>query len=603
MTITDIIQLPKHLANLIAAGEVVERPASVVKELCENSFDAGARAVTVEIRAGGMTFIKITDDGSGIRNGDVPTAFLRHATSKLRDETGLEAIGTLGFRGEALAAVASVSEVEIVTRHRDEDEGTRAVLDCGEITALEPCGRAVGTTITVRDLFRNTPARQKFMKSDRSESSAVAQTVIRLALSHPDVALTYVRDGERELDTPGDGKLDAAIYAALGRDFLKTLIPTRYEGDGVSARGFVSSVEGLRGNRNFQFFILNGRVIKSRALTAALEQAYRNRMFTGKYPACVLWLETHYSRVDVNVHPAKTEVRFLYEKSAFDAVYAAAKNATDGAQITVERANAPLPEPNTDPMRPPAPKYEREPKYTPTAAANVTKLYGSGANFTSRAPAFPERSAVTEVHDSGKSAYNAEPQLSIVNYQLSTAKLIGEFGDKYIISEQGDTLLIIDKHAAHERVHFDRLKSQDYEPMPQTLIAPVVISLGDDNDALLDNAELLQTLGFSVESYGANDLAVREIPASIDASDAESALSEIAEQLRLSSREPSRAHDEILASVACKAAIKSGKSSEPRELAALVERVASGEIQTCPHGRPVAYRITKAALDKAFLRI
>jgi DNA mismatch repair protein MutL len=586
-----IHQLSPHLADLIAAGEVVERPASVVKELFENAVDAGATSVTVEIKNGGLTLIRVIDNGGGIASDDVARAFLRHATSKISVETDLEAIGTLGFRGEALAAISSVSRVELETRTEDESDGTRAVLDGGDIISIEPAARPRGTTITVRDLFFNTPARQKFMKTDRAEAAAVLQTVIRLALSRPDVAVRYIRDGEEELRTPGDGSDEACVYSALGREFSAGMLPLSLENEGVTARGFVSRVEALRGNRNYQFFFVNGRCIRSKTLQAALEQAYRNRMFTGRFPSCVIYLETGASRLDVNVHPSKTEIKFLFEKHVFDAVHYGALSALDGTETPLEISfDAPRETPRETAYRSPV---ERGKDFA--VKSPVVGTYRAEPRDVNRAlryspPVAPPR------------AY-AEPdtQVAIETPKTPDFRVVGEALRTYIIVESGERLWLIDKHAAHERVHFDRLRSASPNPMPQALLEPIIIA-PEDAETLLGSAELLTSLGFEVEDFGGGKLAVRQIPSDIEPQETESVLSEICTELGRGGDLTAR-RDEILASVACKAAIKSGKSSGEQELYELAGRVMRGEVRFCPHGRPVAFELTKSYIDKNFLRI
>ncbi|MFB0921498.1 MAG: DNA mismatch repair endonuclease MutL, partial [Oscillospiraceae bacterium] len=333
---SEINLLSPHVADLIAAGEVVERPASVIKELIENSFDAVAQNLTVEVRGGGMTYIRVTDDGSGMLPEDAGLCFMRHATSKLRDERGLEAIGTMGFRGEALAAIAAVSRVELLTRKKGSNEGTRVVLEAGDIIEMSPHGCPEGTTLIVRDLFYNTPARLKFMKADRSEGSACSLTALRCALGRPEVSVRLIKDGEEEFFSPGDGKLSSCTYSLLGRDTAKELLECSSDDEGLAVSGFVSSPKAGHGNRAKQYFFVNGRSIKSQLLQAAVEQAYKNTLLTGRYPACVIYLTLSYGSVDVNVHPAKTEVKFRDEKRVFDAVHYAALSALGGETRTAE---------------------------------------------------------------------------------------------------------------------------------------------------------------------------------------------------------------------------------------------------------------------------
>ena len=333
---TKINILSPLLADMIAAGEVVERPASVIKELAENSLDAGAKKVTIEFRSGGATYIRITDDGCGMSPEDAGIAFMRHATSKLHDEAGLEAIGTMGFRGEALAAISAVSRIELTTREKGAAEGVKVTVQAGDIVDMSPCGCPEGTTITVRDLFYNTPARLKFLKSDRSEATACTAAALRCALGRPEVSVKCIKDGEEVFFTPGDGRADSAVYSLLGRDIASSMLPCTGSSDGIEVTGFVSSPALSRGNRSMQYFYCNGRFIKSQLLQSAVEQAYRNTLLTGRYPACTLFITLKTSAVDVNVHPAKTEVRFSDEKKVFDTVYQTVKAALEAETQPLE---------------------------------------------------------------------------------------------------------------------------------------------------------------------------------------------------------------------------------------------------------------------------
>ena len=388
----DIQILSPHLADLIAAGEVVERPASVVKELVENAFDAGARTVTVELRGGGATYLRVTDDGCGMAPEDAGIAFLRHATSKLHDEQGLEAIGTMGFRGEALAAISAVSHITLTTRQRGAAAGTHITLDAGDIQDMYETGCPEGTTMIVRDLFFNTPARRKFLKSDRAEGAACAAAALRCALGRPDVSVRCIRDGEEVFFSPGDNKLDSCVYSLLGRDLAMSLLPCAGEADGVRVHGFISSPAAGRGSRAQQYFFCNGRWIRSAALQAALEQAYRNTLLVGRFPACVLYIELSCAAVDVNVHPAKTEVKFTHERAVFDAVYYGARAALEAekAPVTTLPRTAPKPEPapKADPFVPSAPKAAPAAAQHPPAPAAPT--FAPARTYAPAAPAEEE---------------------------------------------------------------------------------------------------------------------------------------------------------------------------------------------------------------------
>ena len=622
-----IFELEPHVADLIAAGEVVERPASVVKELVENSIDAGAGIITVEINAGGMTYIRVTDNGCGMAPEDARTAFLRHATSKLRGADELEAIGTLGFRGEALAAIAAVSRIELLTREHGSREGVRLVLEAGEVRDVSPAGCPEGTTIIVRDLFFNTPARLKFVKSDRAESSGAASAVLRCALSRPETSIRFIRDGKTEYHTPGDSRVDSCIYSVFGRDFSAGLMSAEAEDETVSAKGYISSPAAARGNRSYQFYFVNGRSIRSKTLQAALEQAYANKLTSGRYPACVIYITTRLSDVDVNVHPTKTEVKFVSDKQVFDSVYYAALSALNNAQ-PVKGAESDIPRSafiiERSDSKGGARSSDRRGGFKNMTAEEFGKKYNKpnslfagplASNKAQLPPPFAQSDNARLSADNYQPSIISSPGIPYQTHmQLSPAddpetaggnafRVIGEAMNTYIIAEYRDSLWLIDKHAAHERIHFDALRNEGYTPMSQALITPVVSRHGhEDAELLLENAELLGKLGFTVESFGDDSVAVRSIPAEIDIGDAEPVLSDICAELRLGgTAEPAR-RDSIFRVIACKAAIKAGKSSEPGELAKLTSKVISGEVSQCPHGRPVAFELEKKTLDRSFKR-
>ena len=619
--------LSPHVADLIAAGEVVERPASVVKELLENAIDAGGHSVTVEIRGGGMQQIRVTDDGCGMAPEDAGIAFLRHATSKLRDERGLEQIATLGFRGEALAAISAVSRVELTTRTHGAAEGTRVVLTAGDIDEMGPAGCPEGTTIIVRDLFYNTPARQKFMKSDRAEGSACVNAALRVALGRPEVSVRCIRDGEEVFFSPGDGKAGSAVYSLLGRDNAVNLLSCRGENDGVSVSGFVSAPHAGRGNRAMQFFFINGRAFHSATMQAALEQAYRNTLLTGRFPACVLYITLGFGKVDVNVHPTKREVKFSEEKKVFDAVYGAVRAALEehGGQNTAEIRLSP----STERVAKPSPAFYK----TMTAAEYRESGIAEKAERQQRAHApaqtridLPKAPAAPlTLRDGGERSYGGSPLVprpaipripaekpaspapapagapTTAEPETPAVRVIGEALETYIVAERGDELLLIDKHACHERINFDRLLAGLGAQMSQTLLTPVTWSPGAAvADLLEENAALLDSVGFAVERFGDDGIIIRAVPADGRGSEV-AMLEEIAEALRSGRVEDRR--EVVCRTIACKAAIKAGSRSEPAELQALAEKVASGEIRYCPHGRPVCVKLTKTELDRQFKRI
>ena len=627
----EIQVLDAHVADLIAAGEVVERPASVAKELMENAIDAGADRITVEIAHGGMTFLRVTDNGCGIAAGQLKTAFLRHATSKLRTQRDLEAIGTLGFRGEALAAIAAVSRVEIMTRPADSPMGASLTLEGGVPGAVEEAGCPLGTTLVVRDLFYNTPARLKFMKRDAAEGAAVFAVVQRIALSHPEVSVKFLRDGKQELLTPGDGQLQSALYAVLGRELALGLTAVNGSGEDMSVTGFVSQPACCRASRNWQFFVVNGRQVKSRLMMAALEEAYQNQKMVGRYPACVLHLELKRSAVDVNVHPAKTEVKFGSDQAVFRAVYYAVLSALErehprpaAVPDPPPRREAPALLAVSDParrtlwsgLRRPAAPPER-PRTPPQNAGAAPRPATATAQFarpvensvekveTVRAPETGFSKNAQKPAEASQTAPAPPPAAAPLPHEETAPpwRLAGEVLNTYIVVEQGDSVLFIDKHAAHERMNFDRMKAQGYDPMSQTLLSPQVCRLPpEEQAALLANLPLLEEFGFGVEDFG-GALLVRRAPFDVDAAEIDAALSEIGTKLLATgSADPAAARDALLHTMACKAAIKGGWDTSPQELERIAQAVMSGQVRFCPHGRPVAVELTRKQLEKQFKR-
>lgn len=667
-----IEQLASHVADLIAAGEVVERPASVVKELVENAIDAGASAVVVEIQRGGMSLIRVTDNGCGIAPGELPTAFLRHATSKLRSAEDLGKIGTLGFRGEALAAISAVSRVDIVTRQKGAGCGAALHLEGGVPGQVGEAGTPEGTTIAVRDLFYNTPARLKFMRKDSAETAAVAGLMQHLALSHPDVSFKFIKDGTESLHTPGDGKLESAVYAALGRDFARGLVSVEGRGGDIAVSGFVTAPLLGRGSRSMQVFFVNGRFIKSQLLTAALEEGYRNQIMKGKFPGCVLSVTLPVTAVDVNVHPAKTQVKFAREREVFDAVYHTVLDCLDarGAPVAAPKPAERVVNPRQDffrsmdaktfreqgaknaekaaekpPVRPAAPArpaWNTEWKSAAKVADSQTERSGyqafrplekpagtafgkPPASVTERREAAPVRETPVKAEAPAEKETPVKPevakrpfvpaipaeqqgldlpgQTTIEPPKEAPWRIAGEVLHTYIICESEDGCVwLIDKHAAHERINFDRLKAAKTPPMRQTLLQPVAAELTKEDGALLlENLSLLEQFGFACEDFGDGAVLVREVPADIGAGDTVSTLEEFAENLR-SGKSLEEKRENLLHTMACKAAIKGGWTSDLSELKVLVEKVQSGEVRYCPHGRPVAVKLTKYELEKMFKR-
>ena len=649
-----IAQLSQHVANLIAAGEVVERPASVVKELLENAIDAGASQVTLEIRDGGMTFLRLTDNGCGMEPEDARTAFLRHATSKLRSAEDLAAIGTLGFRGEALAAIASVSRIDLLTKTPGSLSGTSLRLEAGKIIEESEAGCPDGTTIIVRDLFFNTPARMKFMKSDTVEGSRVAAAVQQQALAHPEVAFRFLRDGKQILSTPGTGNLRDAVYCVYGRDCAQMVeVSSRWEGYSLS--GFVSKPTDARPSRSLQTFFVNGRPVKSRLMMSALEEAYRNQIMVGKFPACVLHLDMPANTVDVNVHPAKTEVKFLSEKAVFDCIHygvlGALNKQVDRPQVQFKK--------QPEATVPPAPRAELPIKQEPVrkaeapqkketffrtmtpeeyktfstvlkdapqpkkeaAAATVAKLERTVPPLResvmlpkSEAPLPPARPEpltsvkplpVTEEKLPEPVPVEEPEQTALELPPVKAWRMVGELYNTYIIVEEGEDAFLIDKHAAHERILFEKLKANQEKISSQALLSPVSVRLSPTAmGELLGNTDMLEDLGFEVEEFGDNTLLIRQVPMDLSPDGAKEALEQLAADL-LNGRKGSKdtVRDELLHTVACKAAIKAGWKNDEKELLAIAEAVMAREdLKYCPHGRPICVSLCKKQLEKQFKR-
>ena len=641
-----ILQLSPHIANLIAAGEVVERPASVVKELLENAVDAGASKVTIEIKNGGMTYLRVTDNGCGMSPEDAKTAFLRHATSKLRTAEDLAAIGTLGFRGEALAAIASVSRIDLMTKTPGSICGTGLTLEAGTITDQDEVGCPDGTTIIIRDLFFNTPARMKFMKSDSVEGGKVAAAVQMQALAHPEVSFTFIRDGKQTLQTPGTGDLNAAVYCVYGRDSARFVeVSSRWEG--YSLRGFVSKPTDARPSRSLQTFFVNDRPVKSRLLIQALEEAYRNQIMVGKFPACVLHLTLPANAVDVNVHPAKTEVKFLSEKAVFDCVHfgvlGALNKTPDRPQVQLKTppaapaVQAPTPQsaPQTAPLKGEPQKKQdffrtmttEEYKNFSTAVANTPKVAPAVARpviqvmnaerpaaptvrQTVLPPAAPILPPPPAPVPPAPPVQVSIPEMEAIQEELPMPqeipwRMVGELYRSYILVEQGDEAFLIDKHAAHERILFEKLRANPTDITSQSLLSPIPVRLRADAAAqLLAKQSLLEGLGFEIEEFGENTLLVRRIPMDLGESEVSDTLLQMADDL-LSGRsaDTDTVRDELLHTMACKAAIKAGWVSDEKELLALVKEVMSrDELKYCPHGRPICITLSKKQLEKQFKR-
>ena len=655
-----IIQLSPHVANLIAAGEVVERPASVVKELTENAVDAGATQVTVEIRDGGMTFLRVTDNGCGMATEDAKTAFLRHATSKLRTAEDLAAIGTMGFRGEALAAIASVSRIDLITKTSADTLGTSLHLEAGQITEESESGCPDGTTIIIRDLFFNTPARMKFMKADSVEGSRVTAAVQMQALAHPEVAFRYLKDGKELLSTPGTGDLEAAVYCVYGRE-AGAMVAVDSTWEQYALKGYTSKPTNARPSRSLQTFCVNGRPVRSKLLIAALEEAYRNLLMVGKFPSCVLHLTLPAQLVDVNVHPAKTEVKFLNEKAVFDCVHygilGALNKSADRPDVRFTaksqvQAQTPAPVPaQKEPAATPAAKPQAKPdSFFRTMTASEFKNFSAAikdmpqpkpAAAAATAAAVQQSSVLTLKEEIQRPTVNvprsaeptppipqvlpplppvptapkqpdpvpqpdAEPdQQSLIMPEVPDWRMVGELYNSYIIVEQGEDAYLIDKHAAHERILFNKLKTHQEAISSQALLSPVTCRVSPtEAAALFSNEALLEQLGFQIEEFGDNTVLIRQIPMDLTADAAADALTALAADLENGRRESATTvRDELLHTVACKAAIKAGWQTSDAELLALTKQVmADDSLKHCPHGRPICITLSKKHLEKQFKR-
>lgn len=653
--------LDKHVAELIAAGEVVERPASAIKEMIENSIDAGSTDITVEIQNGGITFMRVTDNGCGIMRDDVKLAFLPHATSKIKLENDLDSISTLGFRGEALSSISSVSRLQLLTRNENEEIGVSYEIDGGEEVSFDDAGCPVGTTIIVRDLFYNIPARMKFLKKDRAEGNAVANVIDKIALSHPEISFTFIRDGKRVLNTSGDGKIKSAIYSVYGRDFANGLIPVNYELNGITVKGYITKPVNARPNRSMQNFFINGRYVKSVTAMAAIEEACKGNVMVGKFPACVLHITIPFEAIDVNVHPSKIEVRFINERPVFDAVYHAVKtslnNNDERKSVTfnnIKKDNAfseikkPKPFVST-----PAVFEKKEDKNAsdPFAKLNdaiknakpIQTLNPSVSNFNSPTDIYSEEAVKqkadieykiqennkkfepedTTIVSKNKNELNIPDEELIVNkpneeptdeepkplFEQPKNKLtfVGEAFKTYIIVEKNDKeIVIIDKHAAHERMIYERLKKERGEGFTQVLLQPITVILSkNDYEAAISNLDMFKECAFDIEDFGNGSLIVRGAPQYLDISDIESSVIEMAGYIAQNKKDiRSEKMDWIYHNVACRAAIKGGNISTQEELMDIANKLDEDPtLRYCPHGRPVCMVMSRYELEKQFGRV
>lgn len=630
--------LPKEIYQLIAAGEVVERPSSVVKEMIENSLDAGAKNITLEIKNGGSTYIRITDDGCGIERDDVRKVFISHATSKISKKDDLNSIGTLGFRGEAMASISAVSKVELLTKAENEEIGTRYEIAGGEELEFDDAGCPNGTTIVVRDIFFNTPARMKFLKKDVTEGNQVAGIVDRMAISHPEISFRFIRDGKQVLITSGNGDLKSTVYSVLGKEMSDSLMSVDYSFNDMRITGFVSKPTASRKSRAGQYFYINNRIVKSKTAMAALEQAYKNTIMVGRFPACVLNIELNPAQVDVNVHPAKTEVRFANEKPIFDLVYYGVKTAIENDRTVkeVEFKENPIyrqesknvyqnndnksfqakfdffkkkdeppsqqviktkPRENFWQVEAPKPEYKIARDEKPKARVDINIEYEE-----------PEEISTAESEDAPK---ERDIEKVVITDEkdnenfIPNFKLIGEAFKTYLIVEIENELYFIDKHAAHERMNFERFKAQATVET-QMLLAPVVVNLTKDEFiAISENVELIKKCGFELEEFGESQIIVRAIPSLVDGDSVKDLMLEIAQKLLEHKTDilPDKI-DWIYHSASCRGAVKAGDYTSRQEQEMFVKKLLSmPNIRFCPHGRPVFIKMSKYDIEKQFGRV
>lgn len=670
--------LSKETSELIAAGEVIERPCSVIKELIENAIDGGADNITVEIKNGGISYIRVTDNGCGMDYEDVPTAFLRHATSKINDKNDLDNINTLGFRGEALASICAVAKVEILTRTKGEVFGTHYVIEGSEEKLHEQSGCPEGTTIIIRDIFYNVPARLKFLKKETSEGNAIADITNKIAMSHPDISFKFIRNNKQDFMTPGDGDLYSSIYSVMGREFAESMIPIKYELNGVKIKGFTVKPLKGRAKRNFQYFFVNGRYVKTYTCVAALEEAYQNSIMEGKFPACVLLLEISPNMLDVNVHPAKIEIRFTDDRLIRDAVYFSVKNAIlSDSEPTEIKINKPV----IDYTKPLPESYDigRQMVFSDNSSSviRISEISNVSTPVTGSAFKTPATSSVNNekeliplnvsesiVSKENKSTFTTEPpqtnidvkyndsyndtnqtdipytsknydpeenlsqfeasEPSAKEYKYITAikppeepviekpdkeiffKIIGEAFKNYIITEINDEIIFIDKHAAHERILFEKLKSGKQSLQCQMLLVPVTVLLSNkEYDALVYNKSAAEKLGFSFTENRNLSVTVNGVPSILGMCDVSDLIIELAHNFSMNKNNPMPVIlDDMYHTFACKAAIKANDKNDLKELSEIVKTLLENEsIRYCPHGRPVMFKLSKYELEKQFKRI
>ncbi len=639
----EIKKLSPSVAALIAAGEVVERPASVIKELVENAIDALATHITVELRRGGITYMRVSDNGKGMAEEDVPTAFLRHATSKIETGEDLESIVTLGFRGEALYSIAAVADVEIVTKRREDDFGTSASVRGGAAPEVLPTGCPDGTTVTVKDLFFNTPARMKFLKKDSVEAGYAEDIVRKIALARPDISFRFISGGKEIFFTPGDNKLENAVAALFGREYAEAMLPVEYAQDGFQISGLIGKSELNRPNRSFQIFFVNGRCVMHKSFYVALSEAYKGQIMAGRFPVCVLHLNIDPALCDVNVHPSKAEIKFANDKPVFDVIYWGAKNSLYAIRDTrvlqmeanvAPRQTEPIPKAEQTKIVPPAQenfeKHEAEPEKKPAEKAAVEKtpaeppktplkrpeetfVYSTApkekkeafvpsAAASSYIPREVEKQQVVEIEPEKKPA-----EQTIAESGTPFVRILGQAFDTYIVAEADGKLLLVDQHAAHERIIYNTLlEGMEGKGIDsQMLLMPISVQLSPAEMAVFsENRELLFKTGFDAEEFGVGIVKISMVPTALSGCDVAAAFVEVIDRLSSRRELKTTAETNALHSIACKAAMKAGKLLSVREQEVLVQKALKLDgIATCPHGRPIILSLTKKEIEKQFRRI
>lgn len=654
--------LDKFTAEKIAAGEVVERPASVIKELVENAIDAGATTVTVEIKDGGTTYMRVADNGCGMEKDDARTAFLRHATSKIKTDKDLEHIATLGFRGEALCSIAAVSRTELFTKQRTEDEGTHVVVEGGEEVVFEGAGCPDGTTIIVKNLFFNTPARMKFLKKDSVEAAAITDVCNKQALSHPDVSIRLIRDGKDVLFSPGDNTLKNAVHAVYGKDIANSAAEVDYSKNGIRIHGLTGKNNLSRPNRLMQVFFINGRFVVNKTLLAAVSEAYKNELMIGRFPVCVLNVEMDPALVDVNVHPGKTEVKFASEQDVYEAAYWAVKNAlcanaaprevgvtrnkdsykmpftiTGAEQISFTKPKPEIKQSAFKPYTPP--KEVRKPAAKPLNVNQIreeVKAYEGklpvrdiegiknikpDKELSKSEPLFEKAEPEKAPAEAPRKGEEASPKHGIsveIKAAINSAasqempeavcevRIIGQLFGTYILAEGDGEFFLMDQHAAHERIRYEQIRQSGYKPDTQLLLMPISVNLTPAEKTLaLENSELLLTMGFETEDFGGSSVVLRSLPADCPFDEGEGLFVEVLQVLAGGeSGEITAMLDKAVYTIACRSAIKANQALSIPELEKLYAQAMALEgITTCPHGRPITVKLTKYQIEKMFGRI